>query len=160
MAGFTYGHARVCGGIRLAGQPVSCGAVAAGAAGDHRHVGVVLGGQPAGEATLVASHAAGRRRDVGVCLARGRRAVVTGAAVGACGEGAVVHLGTRPGAAGFVAGFTHGDTAVHRGVGLAGQPVSGGAVAAGAAGGHRHVGVVLGRRPAGKATLVASHART
>ena len=52
---------------------------------------------------LVAGRAVGRRRDVAGCLARRTRSVMAARTIGGCGEGAVVRLGTAPGAVGLVA---------------------------------------------------------
>ena len=84
-------------------------------------------------------------------------AVMAACAVGRHREGTVIHLGSGPGAGGFVAGFAHRDAVVDGGVGLGGQTKGGCGVAAGAAGGRRYVGVVLGGQPAREAALVASN---
>jgi hypothetical protein len=63
---------------------------------------MVLGRRPAGVA-LVAAGAIKRGAHVTSVLAGGCAAVVATGAVGGTGEGAVINLGTTPGAGGFVA---------------------------------------------------------
>ena len=148
----------MCDGVGFCGQTKSRCGMATGAAGNHRHIGMVPGWQPTAVSTLVAGGAAGCGRDVVARLAGGRCAVVATGTVGRRGERAVVYFGATPRAGGLVAAFANRDTVVHRGVGFGRQAKSRCGMATGAAGNHRHIGMVPGRQPAAVSTLVAGGA--
>ena len=86
------------GGRQMAAVLATCNlaVVAARAACADAHIGVELRWCPAAVA-LVASRAVGAGVDVVGALAGGAAAVVAAGAIGGCGEGVVVRLGTAPG---------------------------------------------------------------
>ena len=150
-------HAGVGGVVGLGRLAKGRCAVAVGAARHHGYIAVKFGWRPAGKG-LVARHAIGRGWDVVARFAGGAAAAdVAAGTVGGDGKGAVVHLRSAPGAVGFVAALTLRHTGVNGVVGLGGLTKSRGSMTVRTTGNHRHIGVELGRGPAGKA-LVACHA--
>jgi len=150
-------HAGVGGVVGLGRLAKGRCAVAVGAARHHGHIAVKFGWRPAGKG-LVARHAIGRGWDVVARFASSTAAAdVTAGTVGGDGERAVVHPGAAPGAVGFVAALALRHTIVGGVIGLGGLTKGRCSMTVRTTGNHRHIGVELGRGPAGKA-LVACHA--
>ena len=158
MAGFTHCDAVVDGRIGLGRQTISCRGVAGRATRQHRHIGVVPGGQPAREAALVTRHTRRNRCWNVVDVFSSRiRAVVAARTIGGGGETAVVHLGSRPGAGGFVTGLTHRDAVVDGRSGFGGQTISCCRMTGGTTCCRHHIGMVPPWHPRCKSAGVASY---
>jgi len=157
VAALALRHTGVGGVIGFGGLAKGRRSVAIGATSDRRHIGVELGRGPAGKG-LVTRHAVGRGRDVVARFGCSAAAadVATGA-VGGDGERAVVHLGAAPGAVGFVAALALRHTGVGGVIGFGGLAKGRRSMTVRTTGDDRHIGVELGRGPAGKG-LVTRHA--
>ena len=158
VAGLTHRDTFVDGGVGLGRKTVNCGGMTARAACGRRHIGVVLGGQPAGEAALVTRHARRNRcwNVVGVFSSR-IRAVVAACTVGRCGEAAVIDLSPGPSCCALMAGFAHRDTVVDGRSGLGGQTISCCRMAGGTTCCCHHIGVISTGHPRCKSAGVASY---
>ncbi len=128
--------------------------VASGALVCYRHLGVVpFCWFPC--VCAVAADAVGRGWNMGSQLSSSRTAVVASRAVCRCGVQAMVWLGARPSAGGFMACLTHGLTGVYCSRWSSRQPKIGTQMASCALAGYRDRSMKLDRSPGHVATFVA-----